>query len=247
MRGARGMRGTLLLLLSLLLTISASAQIITTGYRKIFTAGGGVGVTHVQSCIGQQNPASGTNGSPVTCTFSNPVGAGHLLVIANTNGYDTLPTWTFTGDSGTAATAIAPIALMGVGNEPYMGVSYIASAGGGETVITGTVGNANFPYMNVDEYACTPTCSLDVTAAAVTGTGPTMASELLTTTTNGDLVIGVFFTSDDTFSPGSGFTKASNSDPFTEYMLLPTAGSVTAIATMINAQPWGAEALAFKP
>src|SRR4051812_11907707 len=54
--------------------------------------------THVQSCANQNvaNPVGS-----VSCTFSNPIGAGHLLTVSITTFLSGTFSGTFSGDSGT--------------------------------------------------------------------------------------------------------------------------------------------------
>jgi hypothetical protein len=132
---------------------------------------------------------------------------------------------------------------------------YILSAAGGGTSITASAAlNMSFTGITVDEFACSPTCSLDVKdAGATASTGTTLSSGSITTTTSGDLVLGVMMPtfSNTTFTSGAGFTTASGAistfPSGDEYQIQTTAGAITAIATAAASSLWAAHVIAFKP
>lgn len=238
------------LLLLLAVPFGVRAQMITTGYRQVFSTGGGGGtVTHVQACSVQDG--STAYPTSITCTFQNPVAAGDLLFInlANAGG---LPEYSFSGDTGTLVNNIGEYSWGSTAEATY----YILSASGGETSITATfTGNQVYPAVSIDEFHCSTTCSLDVagTSATAQGTGTALASGSITTTTNGDLVIGIIGGQccGTTFTAGTGYTIDPNSmTPYSngnEYQIQTTAGAITATAAQSTSGAWMMGIVAFKP
>jgi hypothetical protein len=224
--------------------LSAHAQVLggsaaMGGAVKLSASGSAVGtVTYIQSCGAQQA------GSPVACVFSNPVGAGHLLFIA-VNNFATGSGFSIAGDSGTVTPDLVSYFWNGTAGE--LSTSYILSAGGGETAITLSLANAVYPSIVVDEYACSPACSLDTSDPGSQGTSSTLTTNSITTTAIGGLVIGAFIGSGG-FSVGTGFTAAGSSPSpgNDEFLIKASAGAVSASASSTSSV-WAAHVVAFKP
>ena len=84
------------------------------------------------------------------------------------------------------------------------------------------------------------------------GSSSTPSTGNLTTTANGDLIIGLISTANPTtFTAGSGFTieervPATGSKLLVEDRLQPTAGGIAATATLPGSDVWGAAVAAFR-
>ena len=124
-------------------------------------------------------------------------------------------------------------------------------AGGANTVsvsdsLGGTLRFAIFEYSGV-----ATTNSLDGFTAAQ-GTSAAPSSGPLTTTANGDLIVGLISASNPaTFTAGSGFVieervPATSTKMAVEDRLQSTAGSISATATLSVAVKWGAAVAAFR-
>jgi hypothetical protein len=204
------------------------------------TAHGGT-ASFVQACGLQTN-------SPTACPMSNPVGAGHLLFFTLLNAFNAVPTAVSVyGDTGTLVTDLAPV---NIGFTTVMSTYYILSASGGETSIGLNVSGGDYPAVTVQEFACSPTCSLDVSGSSVgvaTGSSSIASSYSITPSTPGDVIIGAFLAGGA--SVGTGFSGGvTNGFPgFSEYMIQSAAAPVMATANLSSSGGWAAYVIAFKP
>jgi uncharacterized repeat protein (TIGR01451 family) len=135
-----------------------------------------------------------------------------------------------------------------------LAIFYAENIAGGANTVTvsdslgGTLRFAIFEYAGV-----ALANSLDVTTA-VQGTGTAMSSGTMTTTANGDLILGMLSAADGvTFTAGTGFTvqervpAAPNSKLAVEDRIQPNAGAIAATGTASASNAWGAAAAAFRP
>jgi hypothetical protein len=232
-------------LASLFSPVPAAAQwTVPLAPRPVMSGGSW---THIQSCAGM---LTNTGSSSVSCTAGFAIGAGHFLWVCIVNYGGTLGTLTF-NDTGTAVIDMAE-QYLGEGLT-YSRCSYISSASGGETTFTATTshtGGMNYTALTVDEFSGVG--ALDLNDTPVISSGTTVASNNITTTANGDLILGYCNTSSGggaTITIGSGFTAgAGGAFPGqNEYKLQSTAGSVNATFTQSNASyQWVAHVVAFK-
>lgn len=125
----------------------------------------------------------------------------------------------------------------------------IAAGANTVTVANSVVGTLRFAIV---EYAgVAQTNSLDVTTTAQ-GTSSTPDSGLATTTTPGDLVLGLVSTANGmTFTPGSGFTlqervPASGTKLIVEDLRQAAPGPIAARATLSSSDHWGAALATFR-
>jgi hypothetical protein len=134
-----------------------------------------------------------------------------------------------------------------------LAIFYAENITGGANTVTVSDSLGGTLRFAIAEYAGVAlTNSLDVTTAAQ-GTGTAMSSGPMTTTANGDLVLGLLSTADAaTFTAGTGFTvqervpAAPNTKLAVEDRIQTTAGSITATGTASVANNWGAAAAAFR-
>ncbi len=91
-------------------------------------------------------------------------------------------------------------------------------------------------------------------ATANQGSNASPNSGSVTTTANGDLLLGAILTADEeTFTAGSGFQivesvpSAPNTKLIVEYQVQVLSGSTSSSATLSSANPWAAAIAAFKP
>lgn len=117
-----------------------------------------------------------------------------------------------------------------------------------DTVTGGTLRFAIFEYSGV-----ATSNALDGAPAVAEGTTATASSGPVTTTANGDLILGVMSTADEaTYSAGSGFTIQERvpATPGTKLCVedeqQATAGPIAATATVSGGLPWTAAVAAFR-
>jgi hypothetical protein len=195
---------------------------------------------HVQSCA---NSNLTTGITSLACTFSSSVGAGHFVHLC-VNAYGTpLSSLSFTGDTGT----FTPYITNSNAGSLYVSCVYVPSASGGETTITASFGSAGYPGISGDEYSNVG--ALDVTGTLNAATSSTAATNSITPTANGDLVIASVY---------SSFTETATS-PFVSgqpgtfyipniqsYYVQPTAGSINTSFSLASSSFWLTNIAAFK-
>ncbi len=135
-----------------------------------------------------------------------------------------------------------------------MGIYYAQNiAGGANTVTVATSTSSVAIRFAILEYAgIATTGALDVTATnTLQNASPTSGNA--TTTANGDLLLGVFSsTNSRTFTAGSGYTirETVAAPPSTRLMVedrvQATAGTTSATAALNTSDRWGAALAAFK-
>lgn len=182
--------------------------------------------THVQSC---GNQVSGEADS-ITATCSSAIGAGDLLYIC-LNNYGGLGSPVWSGDSGRFVKDITDYSWDNTGNTNQFSCVYVLSAGGGSTTITATIG-LFWGAITVDEWSVSGGSAVkDVSDSGGSGLGSPFSSNSITTTVNGDLVIG-FFVAANSVSAGTGWsTGATSAFPsMQEYQIQTAAGAIAASA-----------------
>jgi hypothetical protein len=229
--------------------LMCSAQRSVFFAQNVRPAASGGTVTHVQSCTAM----SGSSSDSVACTFPSPVAAGDLLwgCINSLSSAAASITWS---DSGTFQSDMFSASNGGIV------CYYTVAAGGGETTITATQSSAFFyAGITMDEFHCSPACSLDVsdypTPGVATGDYPTPPMSNTITPSTGDLVLG-YSTNATGYTPayaaGTGFTLGAAqttgyASSANEYMLS-SSGSVAAeFLVSGDSSDWWVHVVSFKP
>jgi hypothetical protein len=135
-----------------------------------------------------------------------------------------------------------------------LAIFYAESIAGGANTVTVFDTVADTLRFAILEYSgVAASNSLDRVASAQ-GSNATPASGVLTTTTNGDLLLaGILSVDPETFTAGAGYTAveqvsaAPNTKLLVEQRIQPTAGPAEAGATLGGADSWGAVLAAFHP
>ncbi|MGH7435451.1 MAG: hypothetical protein ACRENE_07235, partial [Polyangiaceae bacterium] len=147
--------------------------------------------------------------SIVTVTYSSAQTAGDLNVVA-VGWNDTIATVTSVTDvEGNAYTlAVGPLAVSGTFTQALYYAKNIAAAAANANVVTVSFsGRAAFPDVRIAEYkGLDPTSPLDVVAQQ-TGSGTTLNSGSVTTTSAKDLLVAAGFVAQAITGAGSGFTS----------------------------------------
>jgi len=134
-----------------------------------------------------------------------------------------------------------------------LGIYYAENIAGGANTITVSVTTSSSLRFAILEYSGVATSnSLDVKAFS-SGSGLTANSGAVTTTANGDLLLGAVITGNlATFTAGSGYKieEFVAFEPYTklvaEDQIQTTAGAVSASASLAASDNWGAGLAAFK-
>jgi len=213
-------------------------------YQPNTGAASGPTFTHIQSCANQNSGGVGT----ATCTLGSAIGAGHLLEVCLSNANGGPLTLTWSGDSGTFTSDITNYQYSNGGNTFMFSCYHVLSTGGGGTTISCTDSGSSlfFPAITVDEWSFTGgPITVDQTDAGNKATSGAPASNSVTTTANGDLIVG-YASYNGGVGAGSGFTAGGNSvfPSLQEYQVQTTAGAIT--ATFTGSTSWGAHVVAFK-
>ena len=127
------------------------------------------------------------------------------------------------------------------------------SAGSNSVTVADSIAGGTLRFA-IFEYSGVATASSFDVSGTAQGTSAAPGSGSVTTTTAGDLVIGMISTANAaTFTAGSGYTiedrvpAAPNAKLMVEDRRAPTPGPVTAAATLGSSDSWGALLAAFKP
>lgn len=188
----------------------------------------------------QAAPGIGFQYSPSIVTFTNPIGAGHLLeIIVQGSGTGTPPNFTVTDSSGSGQIWHFAVGTSATGTFPGAEKYYCYSCASGSYSITVTNNSSGSPVnfeCDALEWSgilatSNPLDQVDHFESAGSGT---VSGNPVTTTANGELISATVFSTADTSGfpqVGTGFTSAYLGSEFRqleEYMIQATAGSVTA-------------------
>ena len=220
----------------------------TQSFTLTVTAGGGGGIklvqyTSVDNGVGAFSSAS--LAFPVNNTLGNWIGVCIRVGAPN----ETLTIKDSKNNTYHKATQINQ-----TGDGDTLAIFYAENIAAGANTVTISVSTANTLRFAILEYSGVASSgSLDV-ATAAQGSNASPNSGGVTTTANGDLLLGAVMTADaETFTAGSGFQigesvpAAPNAKLIVEYRIQATAGSASATATMGSADPWAGGVAAFKP
>ena len=212
----------------------------------------------IQSCTVSRN-----DGGTLTCTFPVNITAGNLLVACSTGDWPYgIGAQNWGGDSGTwvvdAGISNEWSGSYGSGNHPYTMCAHILSAGGGGNTITIT-GGGQGQVILAAEFHLSGTVATDGGNWNNLGTGTSWASNSITTTSNGDLVVGTLWCWNATYgtepAPGSGWSVAAltedtygaeNFGSIMVYRVQPSAGAITSSATYPSSMQWMGTVAAYK-
>lgn len=227
-----------LIVLACLVPLGAKRQYVSAGFTH--SSGGGT-PTHIQTCGNQIAPG----GPSISCTWSvGAVTAGHFIYACVANGVYSISSPVWSGDSGTFTSDITNVS--GGGNQTSCW--YVPTAGGGGTTLTLTASGYYYPTITADEFSNVG--ALDQSDAGATGTSNAPVSNSITTTHNGDLILGYTTNSSGcpVPGPGTGFTHgATFSTSANEYLIQSTAGAIASTATLCTSVPWFQHVVAFQP
>lgn len=210
--------------------------------------------THVQDC--QSHPANATN--PMTCVFSSPVGAGHLIVGLARTGTTTnsISSAADTGGSSYSFGTVLYNANPFGGATTQMFYTCSSAASSSDTISITMASAANNIYMTVSEFSGVAASScLDAAATGAIdgGSGGTTAQSNSAATSNAaDLLVG--------FATGSGVTwtagvngqggtyslGATNGDVALEYINVSSTNTYSASFAISPPNYWNAHLAAFK-
>jgi hypothetical protein len=232
--------------LSNCIKLFALLAVVVFGIPCAFAQAPAATISPIQSCGFQAHSTPS-----VSCTFPNPIGAGHFLFgcLANVGSMGPIA---WSGDSGTFTAD--PNFLNVTFNEGFSASCfYVPSTGGGGQTITATSTSLDYAGLSIDEYP--PVGAFDISdPGGATGTGTTATSNPITPT-SGDLILGFQATSNNPVAAaGTGFTLAAAASGIgdggnfgsTEY----AQGTGAAIAATFNLSVsggWVAHVAAFRP
>lgn len=208
---------------------------------------------------GSQRASTFANGvNSLDLAYPGNVASGNLLVCAG-QAYNssTGPTSVAVTDSiGTTYTVKSFAPSSGAPNERIWIAYGIAPSSGANTVTVNPSNASDDLSFSIDEFSGVDTTTpLDVDGSYTQGTGTT-ASDSITTTVDGALIVGVmgYDGSTVTLSPGSGWTEIGEHEDNTTdeahaaaFQIVGAAGSYTASWTLGALRVWQAMTLSFKP
>src|SRR5882762_8850502 len=207
-------------------------------------------IAQAQSFV-QVNAALPTSGSQVAAVYTVAQTVGDLnVVIVGWN--DTAATVTSVTDTkgNPYALAVGPTLLSGSLSQSIYYAKNIAAAGAGANTVTvkfSTV--ANYPDIRILEYSGVDTNNpLDVATGAV-GNSAVSDSGAVTTSNANDLLVGANTVFSSTAAAGTGYTRRLITSPdgdLAEDELVTTTGSYHATATLVRADAWVMQVVAFK-
>lgn len=188
-----------------------------------------------------------------TLAFGSNNTAGNFIAVCIRIG--TEPSITITvsdSNSNTYASALQFNDTTGINT---VAIVYAANiAGGANTITVSYAGGSATLRFSIAEYSGVVTSSpVDVTGSNQ-GTGTALDSGSVTTTTNGDLIIGVMVNANGrTWTAGTGYTSeeqvptGATSKLMFEDKIQSTSGAVSASATISSSDQWSAGIATFKP
>ena len=166
------------------------------------------------------------NSTTAAATFSHPVSAGNLIVVALCY-QSTAVTASITDSQGnTYATAIGPTVSGTLGFSNY--IFYAVAGSSGTNTITATLSNiAIYRRLLIHEYQGVDTFDL---ATGTTGASGAPDSGSIATTHANEVIFGWGITNNGTVSPGTGFTLRETAlSESTEDKIVSSTGSYNAI------------------
>jgi hypothetical protein len=196
-----------------------------------------------------QHAGLAAGGASAALTFPSPNVAGNFIAVA-TRAFFPNQTFTVTDTRGNFYRRALTV---NNGADDTLALFYAENVAAGANTVTVALSTSASLRLAIFEYSgIAPTNALDVIATAA-GSSASPSSGSATTTTPGDLLIGVVSTeSFRTFTAGSGYTvrrlvaAAPSTVLMVEDRIQATAGAVSATATLNTSDLWGAGLAAFK-
>ena len=218
----------------------------TQSFTLTVTAGGGGGIKLVQhTSVDAGVNSTASLAFPMNNTLGNWIGV--CIRVGQPN--ETIAVKDSKGNTYHKATQINQ-----TGDGDTLAIFYAESIAAGANTITVSVSTANTLRFAILEYSGVATSGSIDGANANQGSNASPNSGSVTTTTNGDLLLGAVMTADpETFTAGSGFQivesvpTAPNSKLIVEYQIQVLSGSTSSSATLSSADPWAASIAGFKP
>jgi chitodextrinase len=194
----------------------------------------------------QEKDTLASSGATTTTTFTSANTTGNLIVVYVVWG-NTSPI-TLSDSRGNAYIAATSRVSFGSSNQWSAQVFYAKNIASGANTITTAYGAGASPFALVyaHEYAGVDQANpVDVVSAA-TGTGSTMSSGAVTTTSTNDLLFGAGASDNNVTNPGANFTVRSTAyGNITEDRTAATTGTYNATATH-SGSAWSMLLVAFK-
>ncbi len=220
----------------------------TQSFTLTVTAGSGGGIKLVQHASvdgGTTAKSSASLAFPANNTLGNWIGVGIRVGQAN----DTITVKDSKGNTYHNATQINQ-----AGDGDTLAIFYAENIAAGANTVTVSVSSADTLRFAILEFSgVAPSGSIDQ-AIASQGSNASPNSGSITTTANGDLLLGAILTADgETFTAGSGFQIVEsvpakpNTKLMIEYQVQASSGSTSSSAKLSSADPWAAGIAAFKP
>jgi Domain of unknown function (DUF1929)/Glyoxal oxidase N-terminus/PKD domain/Putative Ig domain len=232
------------------ITITASNGVGTAAIQSFtltVAAGSGGGIKLVQHTSVDDGIAALSSASlafPSNNTVGNWIGVGIRVGQPN----ETITVKDSKGNSYHNA-----IQINQTGDGDTLAIFYAEGIAAGANTVTVSVSSADTLRFAILEFSgVAPSGSID-RAIANQGSNASANSGTITTTANGDLLLGAIMAADEeTFTAGSGFQivesvpAAPNTKLIMEYQVQALSGSTSSSATLSSADPWAAGIAAFK-
>jgi Putative Ig domain len=220
----------------------------TQSFTLTVAAGGAGGIKLVQQTSVDEGIAALSSASlafPSNNTAGNWIGVGIRVGQPN----ETITVKDSKGNTYHSATQINQ-----TGDGDTLAIFYAENIAAGANTVTISVSSADTLRFAILEFSGVATSGSIDQAIANQGSNASPNSGSITTTVNGDLLLGAVMTADqETITAGSGFQivesvpAAPNTKLIIEYQVQGSSGSTSSSATLSSADPWAAGIAAFKP
>jgi hypothetical protein len=211
-------------------------------------------LAHAQSTI-QLTQHSGVDAGTTTTAslgFPGPNTAGNWIAVVVRAGMSSSQVFSVSDSNGNVYRRAAQVGFTGSAVTLAIYYAENINAGANTVHVSDTVsGPLRFAILEYSGVASS--ASLDI-AATATATSALPDSGTVTTTANGDLLLGAVGTTDArTFTAGSGYTiedfvpAEPNTKLIAEDQIQQAAGATSASASIATSDAWGAIVAAFKP
>jgi len=187
-----------------------------------------------------------------TLAFASANTAGNFIAVAIRGGNSNAQVFTVRDSNSNTYKQAKQLASSG--SAVTSAIYYAENVRGGANTVTVTMTVSGPLRFAILEYSGVATSSSLGAAIAATTTSTSPNSGNLTTTANGDLLLGDVATADsDTYTGGTGFTirdvvpAAPSTKLVTEDQVQSAAGTTSAFATLSISSNWAAILAAFKP
>jgi hypothetical protein len=184
--------------------------------------------------------------------FTSPNTAGNWIAVCIRGGLSSTQVFTVKDSNGNTYKQAAQIGF--TASLVTSAIYYAENIKGGANTVTVTMTVSGPLRYAILEYSGVATSSSFDAAVAATGSSSSPNSGNLTTTANGDLLLGnIASTNTQTFTAGNGYKirdfvpAEPNTKLITEDQIQTAAGSASASASISSSDSWGAILAAFKP